>query len=103
MFHILSGYGAHFFIKKLGRKFSKNNIGFITENKEKCISFNVKMNVRLAGVSNKDSKEVCKNIQQRFIDSCRFMSSSLDKTASNLDDDQSNHLSEFYKEEFLGL
>ena len=65
----------------------------------KYISFNVKINVRLAEVSNKDGKEVHKNIQLRFIDSCRFMASGLDKLASNLDDDQCKHLREFYKEE----
>ena len=53
-------------------------------NKEKYISFNIKINVKLAGVKYKDGTEVCKNIQLRFIDSCRFMASSLDKLASNL-------------------
>ena len=72
------------FIKELGRRFNKNDIGVIAENKEKYISFNVKINVKLAGVKYKDGKEVCKNIQLRFIDSCRFMASSLDKLASNL-------------------
>ena len=55
--------------------------------------------MKLAGVSNEDRKEVRKNIKLRFIDSCRFMASSLDKLASNLDDDQCKHLREFYKEE----
>ena len=72
MFHNLSGYDAHLFIKELGRRFNKNDIGVIAENKEKYISFNVKINVKLARVRDEDDKEVCKNIQLRFIDSCRF-------------------------------
>ena len=87
------------FIKELGRRFNKNDIGVIAENKEKYISFNVKINVKLAGVKYKDGTQVHKNIQLRFIDSCRFMASILDKLASNLDDDQCKHLKEFYKEE----
>ena len=83
VFHNLSGYDAHLFIKELGRKFNKNDIGAIAENKEKYISFNVKINVKLAGVRN-DGKELHKNIKLSFIDSFRFMASSLDKLASNL-------------------
>ena len=50
VFHNLSGYDAHLFIKELGRRFNKNDIGVIAENKEKYISFNVKINDKLAGV-----------------------------------------------------
>ena len=71
-------------LKKLGKRFNKNDIGVIAENKEKYISFNVKVNVKLAGVKYKDGTQVHKNIQLRFIDSCRFMASSLDKLASSL-------------------
>ena len=34
VFHNLSGYDAHLFIKELGKKFNKNDIGVIAENKE---------------------------------------------------------------------
>ena len=74
MFHNLSGYDAHLFIKELGRRFNKNDIGVIAENKEKYISFNVKINVKLAGMRNKDGKEVPKNVQLGFIDSCMSFS-----------------------------
>ena len=50
-------------------------------------------------MKNEDGTVVRKNIQLRFIDSCRFMASSLRKPASNLDDDQCKHLREFYKED----
>ena len=50
-------------------------------------------------MSNKDGKEVGKNTQLRFIDSCKFMASSLDKLAGNLDDDQCKHLKRLYKED----
>ena len=58
VFHNLSGYEAYLFIKELGRRFNKNDIGVIAENREKYIRFNVKMNVNLAEVENKDGKEV---------------------------------------------
>ena len=99
VFHNLSGYDAHLFIKELGRRFNKDDIWVIAKNKEKYISFNVEINVKLAGVKHKDGTELCQNIQLRFIDSCRFMALGLDKLASNLDDDQCKHLREFYKED----
>ena len=83
VFHNLSGYDTHS-VNELERRFNKNDIGVIAENKEKCISFNAKINIKLAGVKNKDDAEVRKNIKLRFIDSRRFMASSLDKLTSNL-------------------
>ena len=49
VFHNQSSHEAHLFIKQLGRRFNKNDIGVIAENKEKYISFNVKINVNLCG------------------------------------------------------
>ena len=62
MFHKLSGYDGHPFIRELGKKVKKDNTGVIVKNMEKYISFNVKINIKLAEVSNKNGKEVCKNI-----------------------------------------
>ena len=84
MFHNLSGYDTHLFIKELGRRFNKNDIGVIAGNNEKYFSFNVKISIKLAEVKYKVGTQVHKNIPLRFIDSCRFMASSLDKLASNL-------------------
>ena len=100
VFHNLSGYDAHLFICELGKKFNTQNIGCIAENKEKYITFNVKISVALGGVVNKDGEQVYKKIQLRFIDSFRFMSLSLDKLASNLTDEQCKNLRWFYKENF---
>ena len=100
----LSGYDAHLFIKELGRRFQKKDIGVIAENRKKYISFNVKIKVKLARVRNEDGTKVYENIQLRFIGSCRFMVPGLDKLAPNLDDDQCKNLREFCKEEeVLGL
>ena len=40
VFHNLSGYDAHLFIRELRKKFDTGKIGVIAENKEKYISFN---------------------------------------------------------------
>ena len=58
------------FIKELEKKFNKDDIGVIAKNKEKNISFNVKINVKMAGVTNKDGKEEHKNTALRSTDSC---------------------------------
>ena len=83
VFHNLSGYDAHLFIRQLGEKFQTKDIGVIAENKEKYISFNVKIDVQLE----MDGKPVTKKIELRFIDSFRFMASSLDSLARNLTDE----------------
>ena len=80
LFHNLSRYDAHLFIRKLGKKFDKGKIGVIAENKEKYISFNV--DVVVDKYLDKEGKE--RKIQLRFIDSMRFMASSLDALSSNL-------------------
>ncbi|XP_057296218.1 uncharacterized protein LOC130625168 [Hydractinia symbiolongicarpus] len=78
-----SRYDAHLFIRELGEKYDTQDIGCIAENTEKYISFNVKIRVPIADTGHDDG-DTYKTIEIRFIDSCRFMTSSLDKLASNL-------------------
>ena len=82
VFHNLSGYDAHLIIRKLSKKFDTGKIGVIAENKEKYISFNV--DVMVDRYEDELGKIKEKKIQLRFIDSMRFMASSLDSLLNNL-------------------
>ena len=70
----------HLFIKELG-KHSKD-IGVISKNKEDHITFSV--NVVVDKYINKEGNEKDKLIELRFIDSFKFMASSLDSLMNNL-------------------
>ena len=76
----------HLFLKVLEKMFNKDEIRVVSENKKKYVSFNVKINVKLAKMTNKNCEEVCNNIKLRFIDSFIFTVSSLDNLISNLYD-----------------
>ena len=80
--HSLSRYDTHLFIREPGKKFNTGNIGVIAENKEKYISFTI--DIIVDKYLDKKGKEKEKKIQVRFIDSMRFMASSLDGLSSNL-------------------
>ena len=88
VFHNLAGYDAHLFIKELAKHTSK--IGVIAKNTENYILFSVKEEVdkfiHKAGktVLKTVLNEKCKEIELRFIDSFKFMSSSLDSLVNNL-------------------
>ena len=82
VFHNLSRYDAHLIIRELGKKFDTGKIGVIAENEEKYISFNV--NVVVDKYVDKNGKDKEKKIQLRFINSIRFMASSLDSLMNNL-------------------
>ena len=77
VFHNLSGYDTHLFIKKLGGKLS-----CIPTNEEKYISFTKKIKVRQFTDKKGKLREVWKEL--RFIDSFRFMGSSLKDLTDNL-------------------
>ena len=80
VFHNLSGYDAHLFIRELGAHTSE--MGVIAKNKEDYISFLIK--VPVDSYIDKNGEEKDKLIELRFIDSFKFMSSSLDSLTKNL-------------------
>ena len=80
MFHNLSGYDAHLFIRELGAHTSDMEV--IAKNKEDYISFSIK--VLVDSYIDKNGEEKDKLIELRFIDSFKFMSSSLDSLTKNL-------------------
>ena len=81
VFHNLSGYDAHLFIKNLGTS-SKGKIRCLPTNDEKYISFS-KDNV-MSTSKNKDGKIFENKLEIRFIDSFRFMLTFLAKLVDNL-------------------
>ena len=81
VFHNLSGYDVHLFIKELAST-TDGHMGVIAKNTEDYISFSIKVEVNK--YMDKKRIERSKEIELRFIDSFKFMSSSLDSLANNL-------------------
>ena len=79
-FHNLSSYDAHLFIKEPGKE--TNKVGVIANNKEDYITFST--DVVVDEYVDKDSKEKEKKTQLRFIDSMKFMATSLQSLTNNL-------------------
>lgn len=94
VFHNLSGYDSHFFIREISTQF-KGDVSIIPINDQKYISFTKTVDA-LAIPGKNGSHE---NIKLRFIDSFRFMASSLDKLASYLPSEKKKIL----HQQFSGL
>ena len=93
VFHNLSGYNAHLFIKELASTTDGHmgplggpglcrSMGVIAKNTEDYISFSIK--VEVDKYIDKNGIERSKEIELRFINSFKFMSSSLDSLVNNL-------------------
>ena len=98
-FHNLAGYDAHLFVRNLGK--TEDSIKCIPNNEEKYISFSKEIVFDTYLNKKKEEKEVKHEL--RFIDSLKFMPSSLDKLTSNLEKDQFTNLNSMYKGEQLEL
>ena len=102
VFHNLSGYDSHLFIKNLG--FSEENIDCIPNNEEKYISFTKKIQVGSYTKKVKNEEETKPlHHQIRFIDSFKFMATSLDKLVNNLPKDAFNNVKRYYADDKLSL
>ena len=77
MFHNVSTYDYHFIIKELAKEFG-GNFECLGENTEKYITFLVPIKKKI------DNKDLEITYKIKFIDSYRFMSSSLSKLVDNL-------------------
>ena len=80
IFHNLSGYDAHLFVKNLGK--SEGNIKCIPNNEEKYISFSKE--IVIGEYKNKKGEKVEVKHEIRFLDSFKFMASSLESLVGNL-------------------
>ena len=80
VFHNLSGYDAHLFIKELGKNFRDREV--IAKSKEDYISFSV--DVAVDKYVDKEGSEKEKLIELRCIDFLKFMSSGLDSLTKNV-------------------
>ena len=98
IFHNLSGYDAHLFIKNLGK--SEGNIDCIPNNEEKYISFTKHVEVDRFM---KDEKEVIVKRELRFIDSYKFMSSSLDELVNNLSKKDFKNMEKYFDKRQMEL
>ena len=99
IFHNLSGYDSHLFIKKLAGNGEKINC--IPNNEEKYISFSKE--VVVDEFVNKEGKHVQVKRELRFLDSFRFMASSLDALSKNLSKEQCKNVKSRYTGEQLDL
>ena len=91
IFDNLSGYDSHVFIKQLGK--SKGNINCIPNNEEKCISFSKTILPDDVEDNFKDRIEI------RYIDSFKFMASSIDSLSKNLSREQFREMRKVFEDD----
>ena len=94
IFHNLQGYDAHLFIKKLSK--IKGDFTCIPSTEEKYISFSKK--VKVDEYRNKDGKTISLNFELRFIDSFKFLQTSLANLVKNLQPDDFVNAKEIFRD-----
>ena len=101
LFHNLSGYDSHLFIKNLGSSNKKETLDCIPNNEEKYITFS--KNIIVGQYTNKKGEVKDKTFKIVFKDSLKFMSSSLGALVNNLPKDAFKNISKYYTPEEVEL
>ena len=94
IFHNLQGFDAHLFIKQLSK--IKGDFTCIPSTEEKYISFSKK--IKVDEYQNKDGKTISLNFELRFIDSFKFLQTSLANLVKNLQPDDFINTKEIFKD-----
>ena len=95
IFHNLQGYDAHLFIKQLSRL--PDELNCIPSTEEKYISFSKKIKVN-ENISRKNGETVSVYFELRFIDSYKFLQTSLSDFVGNLQPDDFYNTKAIYQE-----
>ena len=90
IFHNLSGYDSHLFIKQLGK--SHGSINCIPYNEEKYISFS-----KTIELDDDDDDKKKNKIEIRYIDSFEFMASSIDSLSKNPSREQFREMNKVFE------
>jgi hypothetical protein len=96
----LASYDAHLFIKQFGE--DSSDIKLILNTEEKYSSFSKMLKYDSGKVNNK-GEPIINKTELRFIDSFKFVSSSLEKLSTNLEEDQFKELSKYFPKEHLNM
>ena len=101
VFHNGSTYDYHFIIKGLAEEFKGQQFGCLGENTEKYITFSVPIKKQITKID-LDGNDKIVNISYiiKFIDSFRFMSSSLSSLVDNLAADEIKNIFSYEYEDF---
>lgn len=91
-FHNLTNYDSHLFIKQLS--LNGEDIDVIAKTKEKYITFS--KHIHVGNSVNAEGKEVRKYIKLRFVDSLRFLPTSLEKLAKTLSSSECTEIRKYY-------
>ena len=91
MFHNDSTYDYHFIIKELTEEF-KGEFGYLGENTEKYVTFSVPIKMEITKKDKNGDDKITKiSYKIKFINSYRFVSTSLSNLVSNLSEGLHNY------------